>query len=228
MPTSAPSFILIVFAGAGGTANLFYTFYLRDKNIGMGAHIPILENPLRGRTETIPATGFLFTETPENQARFRAWWDYVKKDQILFFWALNSLTMLLFIFGSLAVLYPIGKVPEKGTLIWDEAQILGQVWGGPGRTIFLIVGVATLFSTQLALLDGVARSMADIICTNFTFARKRSVNWWYVLVAGVWMIAGCAITGAWSISRSATCRSCSTPPTWAASPWPSTCRSTST
>ena len=29
-------FIALVFAGAGGTANLFYTFYLRDKNIGMG------------------------------------------------------------------------------------------------------------------------------------------------------------------------------------------------
>ena len=34
-------FIALVFAGAGGTANLFYTFYLRDKNIGMGARIQV-------------------------------------------------------------------------------------------------------------------------------------------------------------------------------------------
>ena len=37
-------FIALVFAGAGGTSNLFYCFYLRDKNIGMGALIPDMQN----------------------------------------------------------------------------------------------------------------------------------------------------------------------------------------
>ena len=187
-------FIALVFAGAGGTANLFYTFYLRDKNIGMGGRLPELRNPLRARTETVPSTGFVFEETEENRTRFAAWWSYVKKDQILFFWALNTVTMMLFIFGALAVLHPKGIVPEKGTLIWDEAQVLAEVWGGPGRTIFLLVGVATLFSTQLALVDGVSRSISDIVYTNFKGARKRTLSWWYILVAGIWIIAGCLIT----------------------------------
>lgn len=187
-------FIAIVFAGAGGTANLFYSFYLRDKQIGMGARIPSMENPLRGRHEKIPATGFRYEETEENASRFRAWWDYVKKDQMLFFWALNTVTMILFIFGALAVLHPRGIIPESGTLIWDEAQILGEVWGPTGRVIFLLVGLATLFGTQLALIDGVSRSIADMLSTNFNFARKRDVSWWYVLIAALWMIAGCAIT----------------------------------
>ena len=187
-------FIALVFAGAGGTANLFYTFYLRDKNIGMGGRLPELRNPLRARTETVPSTGFVFEETEENRTRFAAWWSYVKKDQILFFWALNTVTMMLFIFGALAVLHPKGIVPEKGTLIWDEAQVLAEVWGGPGRTIFLLVGVATLFSTQLALVDGVSRSISDIVYTNFKGARKRTLSWWYILIAGIWIIAGCLIT----------------------------------
>jgi len=187
-------FIALVFAGAGGTANLFYTFYLRDKNIGMGAHLPEMQNPLRGRSETVPATGFIFAETDENNSRFKAWWDYVKKDQILFFWALNTVTILLFIFGALAVLHPKGIVPAKGTLVWDEAEVLGEVWGGPGRVIFLLVGVATLFGTQLALVDGVGRSIADIVYTNFKGARKRELSWWYLLVVGIWIVAGCLIT----------------------------------
>ena len=187
-------FIALVFAGAGGTANLFYTFYLRDKNIGMGARLPELQNPLRGRTETIPATGFRFNETDENRNRFKAWWDYVRKDQIIFFWALNSVTMLLFIFGALAVLHPKGIVPSQGTLIWDEAQVLGEVWGSTGRVIFLLVGVATLFGTQLALIDGVARSISDIVYTNFKGARKRELSWWYLLIAGLWIVVGCVIT----------------------------------
>ena len=106
-------FIAIVFAGAGGTANLFYTFYLRDKHIGMGAHVPIMQNPLRSRAEAIPSTGFVFEETEENATRFKAWWDYIKKDQMLFFWGLNSVTMMLFIFGSLAVLHPRALFPRK-------------------------------------------------------------------------------------------------------------------
>lgn len=187
-------FIAIVFAGAGGTANLFYTFYLRDKHIGMGAHLPSMQNPLRGRTEAIPTTGFRYEDNEENATRFRAWWDYIKKDQMLFFWALNTVTMMLFIFGSLAVLHPQGIVPESGTLIWDEAQILGEVWGPAGRTIFLLVGLATLFGTQLALIDGVSRSISDMLSTNFAFAKKRGQSWWYVLIAAIWMIAGCVIT----------------------------------
>ena len=187
-------FIAIVFAGAGGTANLFYTFYLRDKHIGMGARLPSMQNPLRGTTEKIPTTGFRYEDTEENASRFLGWWDYIKKDQMLFFWALNTNTIILFIFGSLAVLHPRGIVPASGTLIWDEAQILGEVWGPAGRTIFLLVGLATLFGTQLALIDGVSRSIADMLSTSFKFAQNRDQSWWYVLVAATWMIAGCVIT----------------------------------
>ena len=187
-------FVAIVFAGAGGTANLFYSFYLRDKGIGMGEHVPTLQNPLRGRTEAVAVEGFDFPDDAENARRFEGWWSYVKLDQTIFFWGLNSVTILLFIFGALAVLHPQGIVPGAGSLIWDEAAILENVWGATGRTLFLLVGVATLFSTQVAVLDGVARSLADIVHTNFTATRGRSVNWWYVIIAGIWMVSGCVIT----------------------------------
>lgn len=187
-------FIALVFAGAGGTSNLFYTFYLRDKHIGMGARLPSMQNPLRGTAEKIPATGFCFVDNEVNQARFRSWWRFVKQDQVLYFWLLNTFTMILFIFGALAVLHPQGIVPGKGTLIWDQAAVLGSAWGKPGRTIFLLVGVATLFSTQLALIDGVSRSVADIIYTNFNWAARRNVSWWYLIIAASWIVAGCVIT----------------------------------
>lgn len=194
-------FTWLVFAGAGGTSNLFYTFYLRDKNLGMGALIPDMQNPLRGRSESIPATGFRYPETSENRSRFAVWMRFVRKDQALFFWFLNSFTLLLFIFGALAVLRQQGIVPKKGTLIWDQSLILGEAfgrwgaaWGKIGRTIFLLVGVATLFSTQLALVDGVARSISDIVYTNVKLAQKRPLSWWYMLIALGWMAAGCGIT----------------------------------
>ncbi len=187
-------FIALVFAGAGGTANLFYTFYLRDKHIGMGSRIPTLLNPLRGRSEKTPSTGFIYTDTEANRKSFKDWFTYIRTDQVLFFWGLNSLTIVLFIFASLAVLHPKGLVPGKGTLIYDMAAVLGEVWGPTGRTLFLIVGLVTLFSTQLTLVDGVARSISDIIYTNFKGAQKRELSWWYLLVALSWMVVGCLLT----------------------------------
>ena len=204
-------FIAIVFAGAGGTSNLFYSFYLRDKNVGMGALIPDMQNPLRGRAETIPATGFRYEDTPENQSRFKDWFRFLRGDQVLFFYFLNTFTLLLFIFGALAVLRPTGIVPAEGRLIWDESQILkgafgrwGAGWGQFGQTIFLLVGIATLFSTQLALVDGVARSIADIVYTNFKAARRRELSWWYMVIAMSWMVIGCVITAVleyWKLSE---------------------------
>ena len=188
-------FSALVFAGAGGTANLFYSYYLRDKNIGMGGRLPTMMNPLRGRHETVPARGYRYPDNTKNSQRFRSWMDFVRKDQMIFFLGLNSLTILLFIFASLAVLHPRGIVPDPNALIFDQAEILGQIWGGPGRVLFLVVGMATLFSTQLVLVDGASRSLADIVYTNFPAARRRELSWWYLVFAGSWIVVGCAVTG---------------------------------
>jgi len=101
----------LVFAGAGGASNLFYAYYLRDKQIGMGARVPVLTNPFRGRSEATDSTGFVFPPTPENLARFRDWHRFVKLDQTLYFWLLNTVTMFLFIFGALVVLHDQGPRP---------------------------------------------------------------------------------------------------------------------
>lgn len=178
-------FSALVFAGAGGTANLFYAFYLRDKGIGMGARLPLLVNPLRGRVEAAPQTGYGFEPDGENVRRFRDWFRFVVLDQTLYFWLLNSFTMLLFIFGALAVLHPLGLVPQAGRVIWDEAQILAQSMGAPGRLLFLLIGCATLFSTQVAIVDGLSRSLADIVATSFRVGQRASHATWYG-----WMVAG--------------------------------------
>lgn len=190
-------FSAIVFAGAGGTANLFYSFYLRDKGWGMGARIPKIVNPLRDREETAVEEGFLPPADEKNLARWRDWFHHTQRDQILFFWILNTFTILLFIFGALAVLHARGIVPDQEMLVWDEAAILGGVWGPTGRVLFLLIGVACLFSTQLTLVDGVARSIADIVHSAFPSARDRSHSWWYAVSAWGWMAAGTGLTFVW-------------------------------
>lgn len=199
-PEGLPAYELfssIVFAGAGGTSNLFYSFYIRDKGWGMGRHMTTVVNPLRGKEERHSEVGFRIRETPVNVAHWRAWMRHLVLDQTVFFWFLNSLTILLFVLGALAVLYPLGIVPNQELLVWQEASILGESWGTAGKVLFLVVGVACLFSTQLTLVDGVARSSADLLHTNFEWARRTPVSTWYARIGIFWIVAGIGLTYAY-------------------------------
>src|SRR5215208_6546736 len=66
--------------------------------------------------------------------------------------------------------------------------------GITGRYLFLLIGLATLFSTQLTLVDGVARSMADILHGSFLKTRRFSESNWYVAWAIFMMLFGVLIT----------------------------------
>ena len=172
-----------VFAGAGGVSNLFYAYYLRDKNIGMGGRIPVLLNPLREAQRGDSEIGYLFPATAENVQRFRDWFRFVIQDSVVYFWLTNTLTMFLFMFGALVVLHPLGIVPQESQLVWDLAIVLEGTMGAGGRYLFLIIGIAALFSTVLASLDGGVRLWVDLLHTNFPLAHRFAANKLYLVFA---------------------------------------------
>ncbi len=198
--TFARFFGAVVFAGIGGTGNLYYAFYLRDKNIGMGKRIPVLANPLRQHKTAEVQTGFRYPENPENASRFRRWMRYVIQDQVLFFWLGNTFTMFLFMFGALAVLRPAGIVPAEGQIVWDMSVILESSLGAPGRYVFLLIGMAALFSSQLAAVDGGARTWSYLLGSMFKFGKKRTQSQWYLTFAIMFMVAGTASTAFFELS----------------------------
>jgi hypothetical protein len=190
-PADLPAYELfsaIVFAGAGGTANLMFSYYLIGKGWGMAG--------LNGATEAESRT-YTIEPSPENEARWHSWFAHVRNDQIIFFWIMNSATILLFIFSALVVLHAQGIVPSREMLLLQEAAILSTTWGKPGAVLFLCVGIACLFTTQLTLLDGVSRSCADLVHTNYPWARRYSATVWYRGFALAWMAAGVLLTWAW-------------------------------
>ncbi len=181
----------VVFAGIGGAGNLYYAFYLRDKQIGMGARVPKLVNPLRQKESVGIQTGFTYRDTPENARRFRDWFRFVVLDQTLYFWLLNSLTMFLFMFGALTVLRPQGIVPAEGQFVWDESVMFEQIMGSSGRYLFLIIGIAALFSSQLGGVDGVGRSWAYQLSVHFPkLGKKWTQSQFYLFFTVFYMIFG--------------------------------------
>jgi hypothetical protein len=188
--TFARFFGAVVFAGAGGAGNLWYAFYLRDKGIGMGGRIPKLTNPLRDVASQEGDVGFVYEETPENARRFRDWFRWVVHDQVIYFWGLGTFTLFLFVFGSLCVLHRAGIVPEEGQLLWDEALILSDVMGPWGRTLFLLIGMAALLSTQIVIVDGSARAWSYILQTVLRVGRHIPQGRFYLPIALIYMTVG--------------------------------------
>ncbi|MFQ5477134.1 MAG: Nramp family divalent metal transporter [Candidatus Binatia bacterium] len=190
-PSGMPAYELfsaVVFAGAGGTANLLFSYYLRDKGWGMAGR-------LDDRMESEDAWQPQADES--NRLRWRAWFTHMVKDQTLFFWFTNLVTLLMFVFGALVVLRPAGIVPAREMLILEEATILGSTWGKQGELLFMLTGIACLFSTQLTLLDGVSRSCAELIRRNFAWASSYTLRSCYRTIALAWMVSGTCLTWAW-------------------------------
>ncbi|MFQ5956470.1 MAG: Nramp family divalent metal transporter [Candidatus Brocadiales bacterium] len=186
-------FAALVFAGVGGTGNIFLNYYLRDKNMAMGARVGRIINPIRGQVEAVPSTGFIFEPTRENLERWRTWFLDFRLEQAVTFWFVTSFTIMLFFVAAAATLYPAGLVPKGFEVAVTQSRILETIAGRPGHYLFLIVSFAALFSTQLAIIDGMARTISDLIYVNFPRAQKRSLSFWYMFFAGAWIMVGCGL-----------------------------------
>jgi hypothetical protein len=57
-----------------------------------------------------------------------------------------------------------------------------------------VIGLATLFSTQVTLVDGIGRSMADIFHTTTRWGRRVSEPAWYAGWAWFMMLFGVVVT----------------------------------
>ncbi len=97
------------------------------------------------------------------------------------------------------MLRPLGIVPEEGRIIWDESLILGETLGVFGRYLFLIIGMAALYSTQLVGVDRGARAWAYILRTTFRFGDRIDQSKLYLPFAIMFMVMGTGST--WFFER---------------------------
>lgn len=181
MPSEDTGISLIVllgalaFAGAGGTTNLGQSNYIKDKGYGMGKYIGRITSPITGQPEPTAEIGYHFEHTPENIQRWQKWWRAANIEHLFsfFFTCIACLVLLSLITYSLCY-------QEDGTLkpgmeqfgagmdfIWGQAQVLGEQFGHFARLAFLLVGVAVLLTTELGVLDTVARINTDIVKVNY-------------------------------------------------------------
>ena len=192
-PADTPNLLTgIAYAGMGGFLNLMYSYWLRDKGIGMAKYFGRITSPITGKSEVIPKSGFRFEDTQENGSNWRKWVRYLRLDNLLAV-SLNTITLCLTTFLGLAILHPKGEFPSGWKIAVVQAQFFEVSLGQIGKAIFLVAAALFLVDTWLGLADGVARMFADFTMGNFRWAEKKSLRFWYYAWLG-WLIIVTSLT----------------------------------
>ena len=155
----------VAFAGAGGVMNLVQSNWVRDKGLGMGARLPKVVSPFTGQEVASPTTGYFFKRDPENMRRWKGWWKVADTEQKLTFLLIGGVTLLVFM-GLTFVTVGVGGQAESFDFIKIQGDALQVEYGTWLSTSFWLIGSVVLFSTNLTVLDMVARLTADVLKTG--------------------------------------------------------------
>ena len=172
----------LAFAGAGGTTNLGQSNFIKDKGYGMGKFIGRITSPLTGQEEATADVGYHFKHTPENMRRWRAWWRAANIEHFFSFFITCVVCLCLMSLITYSLLYDANgelksNMDEYGKslgFVWGQASQLASSYGPAVRIGFLLMGAAVLLTTELGVLDAVARISTDIVKVNYL---KDNENW---------------------------------------------------
>jgi hypothetical protein len=184
---------LVGYSGGGGVLNLTLSNWARDKGYGMGSRVGHIAGAVRGEKVHLADTGFMFEPDAANQARWRGWWRIVRVDQWGIFFVGALLGMMLP--ALLYVTFVASGTDIKGLAISAVlAQTIGATagpWLGVGVAF---LGVWILFKTQLDCVEGMTRSITDILWTGSARVRAwrggdvRAVYYTVLAAVVVWGI----------------------------------------
>lgn len=194
-PDLNPALILglLVFAGAGGTLNLALSNWIRDKGMGMGAHLMPVESPLTGHPTKAVPVGQPFRDSEENLRRWQGWWRVANQEHLLLFVVLGLIIITALSALSAATVFGL-DLGQGLDFIRAEGQTLGERVGPWFRSLFWVSGVAILFSTNLGILDHLGRLIADILKVNWLSGRDSwTESKLYVGVVWAEIVAGSVI-----------------------------------
>jgi hypothetical protein len=165
LPEGADFFLIGAFAaysGAGGVINIAVANWCRDKGYGMGGVVGYIPAAVGGRKVNLPHTGTVFEATPEAMPSWRGWWRIVRVDQ----WGIFFVGALLGM-GLPAILYTAAVPSSTDVRGLAMAAALSRALSERGGTLVAVavalISVWILFKAQLDIIEGMVRSVTDIL-----------------------------------------------------------------
>ncbi len=176
------------YAGAGGVVNLLLSNWARDKGFGMGASMGAITAAASGTARVkLSPTGSIFPCDEGNLARWRLWLKYLHVEQFVV-WGLFCVVGMFLTVNMTLAFVPQGVDLTGMAAGAYPAEYLSRTVGSWMWLLTLLNGFWILFSTQLALMDGLVRLTTDILWTAFPGLRNAVRNdvrrLYYALLVG--------------------------------------------
>jgi hypothetical protein len=178
------------YSGLGGVGNAFITNWMRDKGYGMGATVGYIPGAFEHGAH-LSHRGNVFEPDKKSMSAWRRWWKFLLVDQWVIFMGGSIMGM------ALTTLLALQFVPAGSQVGgWAAADLQAQgIAAAHGRIfwpITLICGFWILFSTQLGFVDGIPRSITDMLWTGSARVRRwrggdvRRVYYGVLILFGLW------------------------------------------
>ena len=186
---------LVAYSGAGGCANITLSNWARDKGYGMGERAGYIPAAIGGTRINLAHSGFIFTPDEEGMRRWRGWWRIIRADQwgVFFVGALLGMVLPALLYVTFV---PAGSDIRGLGIAAELAFNAGDVAGPLIAGLIALLGAWLLFKTQLDSIDGLVRSVTDMLWTGSARVRQwrggdvRAVYYTVLAVLVVWgMIA---------------------------------------
>jgi len=156
---------LVAYSGAGGMFNLTLSNWARDKGYGMGQRAGYIPAAVGGQKVNLAHTGFRFAPDAAALERWRGWWRIVRADQwgVFFGGAILGMALPALIYVTFlergSDIQGLGIAAALAEAVGDRAGALAA-----GAIAFL--GAWVLVKSQLDCMEGMVRSITDILWTG--------------------------------------------------------------
>jgi hypothetical protein len=165
----------------------------------MGSVVGYIPSAVGGKKVSLAHTGSVFEVTPEAMPRWRGWWRIVAVDQwgIFFVGALLGMALPAILYTS--TLPPSTDVRGLG-LAAALSRALAERGGVAVAVAVALISVWILFKAQLDILDGLVRSVTDILWSGSARVRAwrggdvRVVYYGVLATVTVWGLIALSLT----------------------------------
>ena len=156
--------------------NFMIVGYYRDKGYGMGHQAGFISSFLSRQQKGLLPSGKVFPENERNSATWKRWFRYLIVDQwVVYFGGMMIAMFVPSILISYLASLPGVTQPDKNSILLFAATQLGKAYGPVLFGWALIIGFIILYSTQIIVLELLARNMADAIY-SLSFPIRRSIQ----------------------------------------------------
>ncbi len=179
-PTDASKLVTaLAFAGLGGFFTLMYSYWMKDKGVGMAFYAEKVQTSNeKNNNDTSTNTGLYFENNQDNKENWKSWKKFLRYDN-LFGVLINLFTVMITTWLAFSLLAPKGVYPVGWKIAVEQSEFFHQWLGTAGKILFLIIAAAFLGDSWFAAADGTSRKFADFTRSHFSGARRKTFSYWY-------------------------------------------------